>query len=434
MSNIRFKPSVNRWYILAVLFVVYVFNQVDRQIMGILLEPIKRDMGASDTQMGFLVGITFALFYASMGIPIALLADRSNRRNIVSIALASWSIMTVACGYAQTFVQLTLARIGVGIGEAGSNPPSQSMISDLFPASERGTALSIYATGVNVGVMVAFLAGGVLSQYFGWRATFIIVGIPGILIALLVRFTVVEPVRGASDTQPADDQSPSASEVMRTMFGTPALRHVVLGASVAAFVGYGMVIWLPAFLVRSHGLSQSEIGVTLALLTGVVGGMGTFISGRICDKLAARDIRWTPWVVAIAKASTVPFTVAFFAFTDFTSALAAYLIPAFIGGFYLGPSYAMIQTLVPPRMRAVAAAISLFMMNIIGLGLGPQLVGITSDLLIPIFDDQSLRYALMACSCLNLWAAAHYYMASRSLAAAYEGVGILIPRSVKVEA
>ena len=414
MTGWRIKPSVNRWYALGVLFVVYVTNQVDRQIMGILLEPIKRDLGVSDTQMGFLVGFTFALFYASMGIPIAMLADRRNRRNIIATAVAFWSAMTVACGYAQSFVQLTLARIGVGIGEAGSNPPSQSMISDLFPVGERGTAMSIYATAMNVGVLLSFLVGGWISQYWDWRTTFIVIGAPGLIVALVVRYTMVEPVRVTGSSVP-DFQRVRLGEVLSVMFRTTATRNVMLGASMAAFVGYGMIIWMPAFFVRSHGLSQAETGMTLALFTGVVGAMGTFVSGTICDRMSRRDPRWTPWVVAIAKGLTVPFLGVFFLLSDLTTALIVYAIPAFLGGFYLGPAYALVQNLVKPEMRAAAAAVSLFMMNMIGLGFGPQIVGIASDLLAPAYGVESLRYALLGFSCLNFWAGLHFVLAARAL-------------------
>ena len=199
------KPGITdrpwyRWYALGILVLVFTSSHVDRQIMGILLEPIKQDLGASDTQMGFLIGLTFALFYATLGMPIAMLADRANRRNIITAAITIWSGMTVVCGMAQSFFQLALARIGVGIGEAGSSPPSHSMISDMFPLSERGTAMGIYALGVNIGLLIAYLAGGWMSEHWGWRLTFIAVGVPGLLIALIVRFTVAEPERGASDT------------------------------------------------------------------------------------------------------------------------------------------------------------------------------------------------------------------------------------------
>ena len=403
-----------RWYALGVLVLVYVSSHVDRQIMGILLEPIKNDLGASDTQMGFLIGLTFALFYATLGMPIAMLADRSNRRNIITIAVTIWSGMTVVCGYAQNFVQLALARIGVGIGEAGSSPPSHSMISDMFPMKERGTAMGIYALGVNIGLLIAYLAGGWMSENWGWRMTFVAVGVPGLAIALLVRFTVKEPKRGASDDKKEIDAAPPFMEVARYMWRTPATRHVVFGSSLAGFVGYGMVLWLPAFFVRSHGLSQTEVGFTLALMSGVVGGTGTFVAGKIADMLARRDARWFAWVVAIGKGGLVPFLVAFFLMQEFIPALLVYLIPAFFGGFYLAPTFAMIQSLVRPEMRSVAAAICLFMLNIIGMGIGPQSVGILSDYFAAEYGDQSLRYSLMCFSLVNIWCAAHYFLAARN--------------------
>lgn len=415
-DSISIAPSKHRWYALAVLVLVFTSSHVDRQIMGILLEPIKNDLGASDTQMGFLIGLTFALFYATLGMPIAMLADRGNRRNIITWAITIWSFMTVACGYAQSFAQLALARIGVGIGEAGSSPPSHSMISDMFPVKERGTAMGIYAMGVNIGLLIAYLAGGWMSENFGWRTTFIVVGAPGLLIALIVRFTVKEPVRGASDNLKTVAAAPPFREVANYMWSTPATRHVVFGSALAGFVGYGMVLWLPAFFVRSHGLSQTEVGFTLALMSGVVGGTGTFIAGKLADVLGRRDPRWFTWVVAIAKLGLVPFIVMFFLMGDFTSALVIYLVPAFFGGFYLAPTFAMVQSLVKPQMRAVAAAICLFLLNIIGLGLGPQGVGILSDFLSDEYGKESLRYSLMIFSTVNIWCAFHYFMAGRTLA------------------
>jgi predicted MFS family arabinose efflux permease len=302
-----------RNYALFVLTLVFTSSHVDRQIIGILLEPIKTDLGASDTQMGFLVGLTFALFYATLGMPIAMLADRGNRRNIIAIAIATWSAMTVACGFATSFLQLALARIGVGIGEAGSNPPSHSLISDYFPIEKRSTAMAIFAVGVNLGLLFAYIGGGWMSQHLGWRTAFFVVGAPGLLIALLVRFTLIEPVRGASEKKPQTQTEPPAfMAVAKNMWQTRSLRHVVAAGSLAAFVGYGMVLWLPAYFVRSHGLTQTEVGFTLAFLFGILGGIGTFCSGVLADRLAVRDARWSLWVVAIALTTVVPLAVASF--------------------------------------------------------------------------------------------------------------------------
>lgn len=409
------RPSWYRWYALGVLVLVYVSSSVDRIIMAILLEPIKLELSASDTQMGFLIGITFALFYATLGLPIAMWADRGNRRNIIAIAITIWSGMTVLCGLAQSFVQLALARIGVGIGEAGSSPPSHSMISDMFSPTERGTAMGIFALSGNIALLIAFLGGGWMSEHWGWRTTFIVVGVPGLLIALLVRLSVDEPLRGTSDQTHSMKGAPPLMEVARHLWRTHSARHVIIGASLAGFVSYGLVSWLPAFFVRSHGLSQTEVGLTLALLTGVVGGAGTFTAGRLADMMAKKDIRWFALVAAIGKAGLVPFLVLFFLIQDFTSAILIYLIPAFFSGFYLAPTFAMIQSLVRPEMRAVAAAITLFMMSMIGMGLGPQGVGIVSDLLSGEYGQESLRYSLMIFGTANLWCAVHYFIAARTL-------------------
>ncbi len=405
-----------RWYAVGVLTAVYASSQVDRQIMAILLEPIKIELGASDTQMGFLVGLTFALFYATLGMPIAMFADRSNRRNIITAAISIWSAMTVLCGYAASFLQLSLARIGVGIGEAGSTPPSHSIIADLFPPMERGTAMGIFALGVNLGLLIAYLAGGWLSENWGWRMTFVAVGLPGLVIAALLFLTVSEPQRGAAEVKPADTAAaPSFRAVAGYMWQVRSIRHLTIGAALAGFIGYGFVLWMPSFLVRSHGLSPTEVGLTLALLTGVVGGLGTFTAGKLADVLARRDERWRAWLVAAGKAGYVPFLAGVFLVDELWLALLLYLVPAFFGGFYLAPTAALIQSLVSLRMRALASAIVLFVLNIIGMGFGPQLVGIMSDWFAPEYGRESLRMALLVLSFLNLWCGYHYFTAARTL-------------------
>ncbi len=407
-----------RWYVLGVLTAVYASSQVDRQIMGMLLEPIKLELGANDTQMGFLIGLTFALFYATLGMPIAMFADRSNRRNIITASITIWSAMTVLCGAAANFVQLALARIGVGIGEAGSSPPSHSVIADLFDTKTRGTAMGIFALGVNIGLLIAYLAGGWLSENYGWRWTFVAVGVPGLLVAALLYFTTKEPERGSADAlQGSAGDAPPFAEVAGFMWRTPAIKHVVFGSALAGFVGYGFVLWMPTFLIRSHGLSPSEVGYTLALMTGIIGGLGTFTAGRLTDVLAKRDERWRAWVVAVGKSAYVPFLAAVFLVDNFWLALALYSIPSFFGGFYLAPTFALIQSLVSLRMRALASSITLFVLNIIGLGFGPQLVGIMSDMFAPSYGQESLRMALLVLTFVNLWCAFHYFWAGRTLKA-----------------
>ena len=398
-----------RWYVLGVLTAVYASSHVDRNIMGILLEPIKHELNASDTQMGFLIGLTFALFYATLGMPIAMLADRSNRRNIIAIATTVWSVMTVLCGAAQTFVQLALARVGVGTGEAGSSPPSHSIISDLFGPETRGTAMGVLALGVNIGLLISYLVGGWMSEKFGWRITFVAIGLPGLAIAALVYFTTPEPDRSASDA------APPFKQVAARMWRVKSIRHSVAGFALAGFVGYGFVLWMPSFLMRSHELSPTNVGLTLALMTGIFGGLGTFTAGRLVDVLARRDERWRCWVVAIAKAGYVPFFALVFVVEDFSTFLVLFAVPAFFSGFYLAPTFALVQSLVDVRMRALATSITFFILNIIGLGFGPQLVGILSDYFAADYGNESLRRALFFLTFLNFWAALHYLLAARTL-------------------
>lgn len=413
--TIVITPEYRR-YALFLLFLVFTSSHVDRQILAILLEPIKHELVLSDTQLGFLSGIAFAIFYATLGIPMAMWADRSDRRNIITLALATWSGMTVLCGMAANFWQLALARIGVGVGEAGSTPPSHSIIADMYPPTERATAMGTFSLGINCGLLIGFSVGGWINQWYGWRAAFWVVGAPGLILALLVRYTLHEPPRGyAEGLQAASHKAPNLREVVTHMWSTPALRHIVAGTTLASFVGYGVVLWLPSFLVRSHGMQSGMIGMLLALGFGVFGAVGTFMGGQLADRLGKRDIRWNVWVVGIAILLALPFTLSFYLVRETSAALMIGVIPALLGGTYLGPSFALNQGLVPVQMRSVASAIILFVANIIGLGLGPQTVGILSDLFSVQYGSESLRYALLTLACVNVWTAGHYFLASRTL-------------------
>ena len=410
-------PAYRR-YALLILLLVYASSHVDRQILAILLEPIKRELVLSDTQLGFLSGIAFAIFYATLGIPIAMWADRSNRRNIIALALATWSGMTVLCGMAANFLQLALARIGVGVGEAGSSPPSHSMIADMYPPAERGTAMGVFAAGANLGLLIGFLVGGWVNQWYGWRMAFYVVGAPGLVLAVIVRLSLREPPRGyAEGLGPRRQAAPRLGEVVRFMLSTPSLRHLLTGITLTCFVGYGVILWLPAFLVRSHGLTSGTIGTLLAVFLGLIGGLGTYGGGMLADRLARRDVRWNVWLVGIAILAAVPFGFTVYLAADTRLALAAFIVPAFVGGVFIGPSFAMNQGLVQVRMRSVASALLLFILNIIGLGFGPQTIGVVSDMLRPDYGDESLRYALLGVSLINVWAAFHYFMAGRTLRA-----------------
>ena len=378
-----------------------------------------------------LVGLAFAVFYATLGMPIAMLADRSNRRNIIAISITLWSAMTVVCAFVTSFPQMAMARIGVAIGESGSSPASNSIISELFGPQNRATATSLFVVGANVGVLVAYLAGGFILDEWGWRTAFIAVGLPGVLIAILFLVTVKEPDRGRllrasgaaasgpdvkdSDARSSGKDVPGFWQVVRLMFSQPTLRHITIAQSLAGFVGYGFSLWIPSFLFRSHEMTPTQVGLSMALAVGLAGAIGTLLSGRIVDSLASLDLRWRVWAVALSQLIPIPFVIAFLHLGNPVPAIVAYVVPAILSVFYLAPSFALVQGLVEPRMRAVAAAISMFMINMIGMGLGPQGVGSVSDLLTPQFGDDSLRWALTAFLFVNVWCAFHVWWAGRTI-------------------
>ena len=406
-----------RNFVLGLLTIVYVFNFLDRQVVNILGDAIITDLGLSDTQFGMLSGIAFAAIYATLGMPIARWADAGVRRNVISIAVAVWSVMTVLCGAAQNFLQLFLARAGVGVGEAGGSPPAHSIISDIFPANKRATALSIYSLGIYGGVLVGYVAGGYLASAFNWRVAFVVVGLPGLLLALAVRFLVHEPPRGMAEAR-ADVAPAKFGEVATILWSSVAFRHMSLACALHAFVTYGLGAFIPIFLVRVHAMPIEQIGTLLGLVAGLGGILGTWAGGYLSDKLANRfnDARWHIRVPMISTVAAIPFYLFSFLFVDSgVASILAYFVPAVVAGMFLGPCLALTHGLVGLRMRAMASAIMLFIINLIGLGIGPWATGLLSDFLRPEFGNQSIRYALATMVMVNIWCATHYYLATRTL-------------------
>ncbi len=400
------------------LMIVCVFNFVDRQILAILAPSIREDLGLSDTQIGALSGVAFGIFYATLGIPIARLADRYSRVNIISICLGVWSLMTALSGFAHSFLHLLIARIGVGIGEAGGSPPSHSLIADYFAPEKRATAIGIYALGIPIGSLFGNFAGGWIDEFFGWRNAFFLVGVPGIILAVILKLTVSEPPRGYSEKRaPAIHHVPFI-DVIRTMWGFRTFRFMALGTAAQAFVGYGFVAWMPSFLVRAHDMSIGEVGTALGLIIGLFGGAGTLLSGVIGDKLGARDVRWYMLVPAWAFLVAVPTGAAVFLAGDIWLVLAIYTLPAFLVNLNIGPTFAMAQALAPLAMRAAASALLLFIISIIGLVFGPTTIGILSDILQASWqmnDIESLRWSLLLCNFVYLISFYFYFRASRTL-------------------
>ena len=403
------------WYVLGVLLAVYVLNFVDRQILAIVLDDVKRELGASDTAMGLLSGLAFSLFYTVAGIPIARLADRGTRRTIVAVSLALWSAMTAACGLAASFGQLALARFGVGIGEAGGTPPSHSLLSDYFPPERRATALAIYGMGIYFGVMFGFLAGGWIRDAFDWRTAFLAAGLPGVPLALLVVATVREPARGASEARLVEAEPPRAGEVLRILFGRRAFRFLTLAACCQATSGYAILTWGPAFLGRVHHLSGSAIGTSFGLIAGIGGALGITAGGALADRLARRDPRFHAWLPAAVSLAAFPFALPFYLASDTTTALASFALFYAINNMYVGSLWSLAQGLVPVRMRALASAALLTVLNLVGQGLGPLFVGALNDALAPTQGPAAIRYSLLATAAVGACAAPLFLACARSL-------------------
>ena len=393
----------------------YTFSIMDRQIVSILVEDLRTEFSLSDAQLGVLSGLAFALFYATLGIPIARLADRANRVKIVSIAVAVWSVMTALCGAAGNFVHLFLARVGVGIGEAGGIPPSHSVITDYFDKSERGMALSIYSMGTSVGGFLGLVIGGYVAQYYGWRAAFLVLGIPGIFLAVLMWLTVKEPKRGTFDEKPEGRAAPqqakrlSFTEAAAELAKNAVLTRIVAGHILAIFVGYSLFGWLPALFMRKFELGQADVGLIVGLIISGGGIPGLILGGYIGDKMGSADLRWRALIPMISLLAATPLLLFGMLANSVVLASILFGLGVFLYKVHWGPHLALVQEVVTPELRAQAAAYAMFFANMLGLGVGPVIIGLMSDLARPQYGEDSLTVALMvALSAFVLGAIAYW--------------------------
>ena len=408
------QPLVWRPATLGLLLAIFAINFTDRQLVAVLSEPIKHEFGLSDAQVGLLYGFAFAVVYSIAGIPIARLADRGDRARIINASLALFSLMTIACGLAASYAQLLLARIGVAVGEGGTNPASHSLIAGLYPEARRGTAMAVFALGPSAGILLGFVFGGVIGQAWGWRAALVAAGAAGLCLAMLTTWLLKDSPRAAAGNEPA---APSLRHCLRQLFRHAAMRHVFLGGALASFAAYAAIGWLPAFLMRSHGMGTAAAGTVLGILLGVLGAVGTLAGGVLADRLGKRDPAWRLRIVAVAFVAVVPLWVLALLAPHPGAAIASLAIPAAVLCLYLAPTFAAVQSLADPAMRALAAALLLLAGTLIGLGLGPLAIGLLSDALRPAHGADSLRLALLFVVPVYLWSAAHYFAASRTLAA-----------------
>lgn len=399
------RTSWHTHYALFMLATIYIFNYIDRLVISILIEPIKAEFGISDTQIGLLSGVAFAIFYTVFGFPFGRLADRIGRKPVIALACIAWSAMTMLCGVATSFAMLLLFRIGVAVGEAGGTAPSVAMVSELYPPDKRSRALSVFLMGPSLGAILGLGLGGWIAQTYGWRTAFVVIGAPGVLLGLLFLLTVRDP-HTAPKANPA--ATANAQEnwrvALRILFATPAFLLIVAAATLAAVMGYAIGTWNPSFLIRSHGLSMRDAGLLVGLGGGICATVGTLLCGSITDRMVARDPGWQLGVPAIACLISVPLGLAFYLWPSGTafhvgtvpvpSAYLFYLAFSFTATWWTVPCFGAISHLFPPQRLAQATAICVMGMTLFGVGLGPIIVGSLSDIFSARVGTEALRYAL----------------------------------------
>jgi MFS family permease len=401
------------WYVLALLLAAYTFNWMDRYVLVILIEPIKQDLQLSDTVIGIVTGFAFAVIYSVAGIPIARLADRASRRSIIAAGIALWSAMTFASGMARNPLQLVLARLGVGLGESACSPTAHSLISDYFVPSRRGTALSIYQLGIVFGIALGLAIGGWSNERYGWRFAFMIVGLPGLLLALLVRFTLREPIRGQSDGDTTDTGHYPLRVALRVMMSKKSFLPYALALGLCSFADTAFEMWSPTYLMRVYHMGSAYVGSRTGALEAVAGIIGTLSGGIIADRLGTRDARWYLWAPVVSVSIMIP-CIVLFVTVGADLVFVFYFLAMLAAASYMGPIIALTQRLMPVRTRALAASLQFLILNLLGPGAGVSSVGVLNDALTPRFGAVAIRYSLLvALGCavigisLALYAARH---------------------------
>ncbi len=411
----RVATGAYPYYVLAVLIVLGLFAWIDRQILSIVLQSVKVEFSLTDTQLGLIGGVAFGLFYVTVALPVAWLADRLNRRVIIAASVALWSVMTALCGLTGGFWSLFLARMGVGIGEAGVSAPSQSMLADYFPPHRRGVVMGVLYSYVPLSYLVSYGFGGWLNEAFGWRTAFIIFGLPGLLLAALVHVTVREPPRAEAIAM-GRSRVGSFPAALGNVTRLATLRRLSLAGACHALGMVAASVWLPAFFIRVHHMSSSAIGMRLALILGLGGLIGTFTGGQLADRARRRDERWYLWFCSLAVVSAVPFIVAMYLTRDASAALLLYIVPAILNHTVLGPTFASVQNISGGRHRALGVAFYLFAVNLISMGMGPLLIGYLSDLFHARYGNDGLRYSLLyVTSTASVCSGLFYFVSARSL-------------------
>lgn len=418
------KRRAYDWYVLGILSSVYGLNLVDRGLIQLLLQPIKVDLQLSDTQLGFLTGIAFGLFYATLGLPIARLADRGNRAAITSVSIGLWGLTVMATQFVSGFGTMLAARIAAAVGEAGCKPPTYSLAGDYFPgARERTRAMTVYWIGGPVASLLSYAVGGWLNAHYGWRTTFTIMGVPGLILAIVVAATVREPRRSrAVAVAPVDSAAPAGPQVplrdvAAMLWRNRSLRHLTIGLTLLYTMNFGLNPWYAAFMMRSHQMGSAELGAVLGLIFGLSGMAGVVLGGVVCDRYFGANERGQLRVTAVAVVATVPAFLGFLLADSRFAALASLAAVMIVLNFFFAPIYALLQRLVPDDVRATTLAAILLLTNLVGMGVGPQLVGTLSDLLSPSFGVDSLRYAMLAAALIAPLAAFHFWRVGRTVGA-----------------
>jgi MFS family permease len=384
---------VYAWYVLAILVAVYSFNWMDRYVLVILLQPIKQDLRLSDGQLGLLSGFAFVLVYSLAGIPIARWADRGSRRSLISFGLVIWSAMTGVSGLARSFAQLIAARFGVALGESACSPAASSLIADYFPKQRRATAFSVYGLGISIGMAMGLSIGGWASEHYGWRSALMLVGLPGVLMALIVRVTVREPVRGQQEEQVTEPGLLSLSDTARTLLARKCFLAYGLGLGLCSFSGNAFETWTPVYLMRFYHMGSSVVGAWTGTVEGVGGILGTLGGGVLADRLGRRDERWYLWIPALTAGAMVP-AMYVFLHTSATRMFVFYFVTVVCAGAFMAPLIAITQRLMPVRLRALATALVYLLLNLIGPGAGPLLAGLLNDAFAGRYGDEAIRVSL----------------------------------------